>query len=584
MENNKLIKILGFVFILLVGIGLLIHSVKNIESLTPSSKTKKEIGECKKDATYCIFEYDGEKYYVLNKGYQKEHDIVFYKMNSKPEEFKTYNYKEYAEFCNKNNIKQKYTDKNSYYMIFTYSNDYYDLTDAVLGDVEFDKNNVTLYIYDTSSTYTGFDVYDGSTTGYSIIIPTSNKPTSYKIQALQHRTDYNDIAGLYPLEGYRYTKDDNILLAKEAYINTNNEELNKIINNTFDALAKQHTIKVTTRSNLNKDLEFNSYLDLVNSVFKVQAGTEAIRYYGYADDMKLAYFRFSLYDYGYEADKHYAKRTKMFYDIFSLFGNKFLDSKDYNVTISEDGVHHVLEVTRQNDQTIINGDEKTTYYIFKDTYLIDRVETESSTHYYEYVDDEIRFPDDINKRSFPISVDKPILYLYPEKEMDLQVSLKDSDLIVSYPKYDNGWDIKAYPNGNIYDKKTKKNYYSLYWEANIKKTVSNETGFVVSKDDSVKFLEEKLSYLGLNEREANEFIIYWLPILEKNNYNLIHFLTEEEVNEIVPLEISTVPDTMIRVYIQITPLNEYKEVKEQKLVPKERKGFTSVDWGGILIK
>ena len=189
-------------------------------------------------------------------------------------------------------------------------------------------------------------------------------------------------------------------------------KLNKIINNTFDALAKQHTIKVTTRSNLDKDLEFNSYLDLVNSVFKVQAGTEAIHYYGYADDMLLGYFRYSLYDYGYEADKYYTKRTKMFYDIFSLFGNKFLESKEYDVSITEDGVHYVLEVPGQNNQTSYAGDA--TYYIFKDTYLIDRVETKLSTHFYSYVDDEIRFPDDINKKSFPISVDKPILYLYPE--------------------------------------------------------------------------------------------------------------------------------------------------------------------------
>ena len=93
MENNKLVKILGFVFIILVGIGLVIHSVKNIESLTPPTKSEKIIGECKKDDTYCIFEYAGDKYYVLNKGYQKEHDIVFYPTSGSPEEFKVFNYK-----------------------------------------------------------------------------------------------------------------------------------------------------------------------------------------------------------------------------------------------------------------------------------------------------------------------------------------------------------------------------------------------------------------------------------------------------------------------------------------------------------
>ncbi len=33
-------------------------------------------------------------------------------------------------------------------------------------------------------------------------------------------------------------------------------------------------------------------------------------------------------------------------------------------------------------------------------------------------------------------------------------------------------------------------------------------GFVVKGKDTTKFLEEKLSYFGLNDKECNEFIIY----------------------------------------------------------------------------
>ena len=36
--------------------------------------------------------------------------------------------------------------------------------------------------------------------------------------------------------------------------------------------------------------------------------------------------------------------------------------------------------------------------------------------------------------------------------------------------------------------------------------------------------------LGLNDREAEEFIVYWLPKLEENKYNLIRFETAEEIN------------------------------------------------------
>ena len=46
-----------------------------------------------------------------------------------------------------------------------------------------------------------------------------------------------------------------------------------------------------------------------------------------------------------------------------------------------------------------------------------------------------------------------------------------------------------------------------------------KTGFVVEGKDTIKFLEEKLKQLGLTDKEADEFIIYWLPKLENNKYN-----------------------------------------------------------------
>ncbi len=55
-------------------------------------------------------------------------------------------------------------------------------------------------------------------------------------------------------------------------------------------------------------------------------------------------------------------------------------------------------------------------------------------------------------------------------------------------------------------------------------------GFVVKGNQTIQFLEEKLAVLGLNERESEEFIVYWLPKLQKNEYNYIRFATLEEIN------------------------------------------------------
>ena len=182
-------------------------------------------------------------------------------------------------------------------------------------------------------------------------------------------------------------------------------------------------------------------------------------------------------------------------------------------------------------------------------------------------------------------IKKPIIYIYPEEKTDLSIKLVNKDIIThSYPKYENEWNINVDTNGNIYDYKTKRNYYALYWEGSNHNTYVKEDGFIVKGEDTTKFLEEKLKILGLNEKEINEFIIYWLPLMENNAYNYIRFETKDEINDYMPLEISKKPDTLIRVYMDFKPLNKKINVKMQKLEKVNRKGFTIVEWGGSIIE
>lgn len=77
-----------------------------------------------------------------------------------------------------------------------------------------------------------------------------------------------------------------------------------------------------------------------------------------------------------------------------------------------------------------------------------------------------------------------------------------------------------------------------------------------------------------------EFIIYWLPKLESNNYNYIRFATLNEINTNMPLEINPNPNTIIRVLMIFKGLEKPINVEEQKLNTHERKGFVAVEWGG----
>ena len=187
--------------------------------------------------------------------------------------------------------------------------------------------------------------------------------------------------------------------------------------------------------------------------------------------------------------------------------------------------------------------------------------------------------------SIDVDEKKPVIYLYPTKETEVSVELLKSDAItVSYPKYRDGWRVVAQPNGDLKDLKTDKDLYSLYYEA--KSVVDfgvEDEGFVVKGEDSAEFLEEKLATLGLNAREAEEFIIYWLPQLEANKYNYIRFATVAEIEKNMPMVVNPRPDTTIRVLMTFRGLDEPMEVAPQKLSTPERKGFVMVEWGGLEI-
>ncbi|MBQ8935506.1 MAG: hypothetical protein IJ049_03795 [Oscillospiraceae bacterium] len=176
---------------------------------------------------------------------------------------------------------------------------------------------------------------------------------------------------------------------------------------------------------------------------------------------------------------------------------------------------------------------------------------------------------------------KPIIYLYPEEDTQVTVTLgKPQNITCSYPAYEDGWTVVAHPDGTLTDLKTGRNLYALYWEGIRAASGRRDEGFVVSGADSAAFLEEKLALLGLNEREAEEFIVFWLPRLEENDYNFIRFETAEEIEDHMPLTLSVQPDTLIRVRMEFKAVDGDFQATEQVLETPERTGFTVVEWGG----
>ncbi len=178
---------------------------------------------------------------------------------------------------------------------------------------------------------------------------------------------------------------------------------------------------------------------------------------------------------------------------------------------------------------------------------------------------------------------KPVIYLYTEVETEVTVKLDfDGTLTTTYPEYQDGWTVTARPDGTLVDPQTGREYYCLFWEGISNADYDFSKGFVVPGQETREFLEDALSKMGLTDKEANEFIIYWLPQMEGNPYNLISF-QQAAYTDSAELTIEPKPDSLLRVFMAWKALDTPIEIPAQELHGFDRTGFTVVEWGGIRI-
>jgi hypothetical protein len=175
---------------------------------------------------------------------------------------------------------------------------------------------------------------------------------------------------------------------------------------------------------------------------------------------------------------------------------------------------------------------------------------------------------------------KPALYLYPNKTEKVEVILKPKGQITkTIPEYKDKWSVIANPNGLIDNK-----YPYLFYEVALENSVDlPKEGWIVKTTDLEKWFDVNLPKLGLNEKEIKDFKEYWLNELKGYPYYKIRLLSEEFLDENIAVKINPKPDTFIRIifYFEGTYYSKEKLIEPQIKTPL-RKGFTAVEWGGIL--
>lgn len=180
---------------------------------------------------------------------------------------------------------------------------------------------------------------------------------------------------------------------------------------------------------------------------------------------------------------------------------------------------------------------------------------------------------------------KPVIYLYPASTQRVTVRVSpEGGLTKSDPPYVGGWVVNATPQGSLVTRDGHA-YPYLFWESGLKdKPAPLTEGFVVAKAEVKEFLLTSLKTLGLNVRETNDFLEFWLPRMTEKPWAAVRFVPREEIDRAAPLEVRPLPDSVIRVLIDFRALDAPVKLQPQRLAPTKRSGFAVVEWGGLLYR
>lgn len=181
---------------------------------------------------------------------------------------------------------------------------------------------------------------------------------------------------------------------------------------------------------------------------------------------------------------------------------------------------------------------------------------------------------------------KPVIYLYPETPMHVDVKVEtNGKIVVSNPLYPpGGWqNVLAYPDGKlIYQDKE---YRELFYETESGEIAKPAKGIIIASLEVEEKLKTILYRIGLNEWESQEFMDFWIPKLKNLNSNYILFSIVDKTikGKVDKVVIDPKPDTKIEFLVYFKPLDFPIAIKPLALPKRpERIGFTSVEWGGTI--
>jgi hypothetical protein len=192
---------------------------------------------------------------------------------------------------------------------------------------------------------------------------------------------------------------------------------------------------------------------------------------------------------------------------------------------------------------------------------------------------------EFHSKKFSVAAEcgKPVIYLYPEKDMNVSVKVEpNGGFKFTEPAYNSGWNVWATTKSELTNTTDGASYPYLFWEGKAYNYQTPDKGFVIKRENVGRDMNILLSRLGLNKKETADFMEFWQPKLEVKPFVYLTFLPQTEFDKLAPLTVIPAPDKIIRVFMDYEPLDQFVYVSPLKIITPIRTGFTVVEWGGRL--
>jgi hypothetical protein len=264
------------------------------------------------------------------------------------------------------------------------------------------------------------------------------------------------------------------------------------------------------------------------------------------------------------------------------------DKKDEKKPLVKACFNYVATEVDTGEVDFINCSENATHYLWNfgdgDTSIEKEPKHTFKGEFPFYVSliayDEITSDTTIMPVYDEILVYKPNIYIYPQKPISLCVDIAfpiGGRIVQSIPEYNNGWCVTIDSSGLINNQ-----FKYLFYESAQADIFQHQNGWCIAKSDLKAFFEKNMSLYNFSKPEIVDFIDYWIPRLEENNYYLIYPQTNEIIDKTIQVKFSIEPHNVNRLFYGIKGINSYSKIDEPAIVKFNRDGFTVMEWGVFL--